>query len=348
MAGFCAVNSREVEWHFFTRTEKKYTNGNKINRATDKGFWKATGRDRAVRHNSEIVGMKKTLVYHEGRAPAGRRTDWVMHEYRLTTEELGRAALQQKDAYFLCKIYLKSRGAAFNGEDWENDAVDSLVPFEDAAAYAEDEEDSELNLTNVFNFQGGASSSQAVQLPEKPQGFRSLLRIREREEDDDDYDEDEAVYLDKGKKPKLMMLDLFPGVKGGSDSSSSATISDPQPTKKVAAAGAAAETEFSSGLLNFSLAAIQPNKVQENHGSSAFNSSSLEDSLPPGYLKFITELEEERDTLKHALMNSEATVSCLQADNDRLAEEISRLRSLLPGGQGLAAACNIQSDISSS
>nr|GMC47681.1 NAC domain-containing protein 78-like [Ipomoea batatas] len=91
------VDSREAEWHFFTRTEKKYINGSKINRATINGFWKATGRDRAVHHKSQIVGLKKTLVYHAGRAPAGKRTDWLMHEYRLSEQELDKAGVQQVD-----------------------------------------------------------------------------------------------------------------------------------------------------------------------------------------------------------------------------------------------------------
>ncbi|XP_031120515.1 NAC domain containing protein 50-like [Ipomoea triloba] len=321
LQGFCAVNSREAEWHFFTRTEKKYINGSKINRATINGFWKATGRDRAVHHKSQIVGLKKTLVYHAGRAPAGRRTDWLMHEYRLSKQELEKAGVQQKDAYFICKVYLKKdamgrRGVPFNVEDWENH-TGILIPCEDNNA--DEDEASEVNLQ-------GASTSKAVQLPEKAQGFKSL-RIRAREEDDDETEDDEAIVcLDKGKKPKLM-LDFFSGAgKGGSDDdSSSATISD-SPTP-----------EFSSGLLNFSLTA-KP-KEKENHGSAApnnagggpFNSSCLENSLPPGYLKFITDLEEERDGLKHELMNSEATVSCLQAENEEMAEEIMRLRSLLPG-----------------
>ena len=77
------------DWYLFSHKDKKYPTGTRTNRATAAGFWKATGRDKAIYSaaGSGRIGMRKTLVFYRGRAPNGRKTDWIIHEYRLQTSE---------------------------------------------------------------------------------------------------------------------------------------------------------------------------------------------------------------------------------------------------------------------
>nr|UBT01663.1 NAC transcription factor 59 [Litchi chinensis] len=81
--------NEQNEWYFFSHKDRKYPTGTRTNRATAAGFWKATGRDKAVLSKNKIIGMRKTLVFYKGRAPNGRKSDWIMHEYRLQTSENG-------------------------------------------------------------------------------------------------------------------------------------------------------------------------------------------------------------------------------------------------------------------
>lgn len=127
------LRSKDREWYFFCPKDKKYNNGPRTNRATETGFWKTTGKDRTIIYESKTVGMKKTLIFHLGRAPRGDRTNWVMHEYRLEIKDLADAGVSQ-DSYVLCKIFQKSGagprngeeyGAPFKEEEWEDDLVDS-------------------------------------------------------------------------------------------------------------------------------------------------------------------------------------------------------------------------------
>ncbi|KAL7148208.1 hypothetical protein ABFS83_06G162600 [Erythranthe nasuta] len=129
------LKTRDLEWYFFSVLDKKYGNGARTNRATEKGYWKTTGKDRAVYHRTKVSGMKKTLVYHSRRAPKGQRTNWVMHEYRLTDVDFNTAGITQKDAFVLCRIFQKSGsgpkngeqyGAPFVEEEWDNDELESL------------------------------------------------------------------------------------------------------------------------------------------------------------------------------------------------------------------------------
>lgn len=136
LPGLSRLKSRDLEWYFFSALDKKYGVGSRTNRATDRGYWKTTGKDRPIQRNMQTIGMKKTLVYHIGRAPHGERTNWVMHEYRLEDQELGKDGVSQagKDAFVLCRVFQKSGagpkngeqyGAPFVEEEWDDDL---LVP----------------------------------------------------------------------------------------------------------------------------------------------------------------------------------------------------------------------------
>lgn len=103
MENFCVFLIHEVSWgsgdleqerYFFSTRESKYPNGNRSNRATGSGYWKATGIDKQIvtSRGNQVVGMKKTLVFYRGKPPHGSRTDWIMHEYRFVSAEITKAA----------------------------------------------------------------------------------------------------------------------------------------------------------------------------------------------------------------------------------------------------------------
>lgn len=157
----CNAPTRDNKWHFFNYRDKKYPNGSRSNRATKAGYWKSTGKDRNVKSHNRVIGAKKTLVFHEGRPPSGKRTEWIMHEYYINENE-HKSAPDMKDSYVLCRV-TKRHGLALEDEDASprTDEIDycvkhpketaPLVAPKESSTPSEEVEDFEKWFTELFD-----------------------------------------------------------------------------------------------------------------------------------------------------------------------------------------------------
>ncbi|GJS09280.1 hypothetical protein Tco_0366076 [Tanacetum coccineum] len=93
-------------------------------------------------------------------------------------------------------------------------------------------------------------------------------------------------------------------------------------------------TNLSSALVEYPLLeSIAAKESRPLTTSTSFNASTLENSVPPGYLKFISNLENEvmnvsmeKEQLKIEVMQAQAMINILQCRVDKLTEENNGLR----------------------
>uniref|UniRef100_A0A803QKN0 NAC domain-containing protein n=1 Tax=Cannabis sativa TaxID=3483 RepID=A0A803QKN0_CANSA len=68
---------------FFIARQESEARGGRPSRLTESGYWKATGSPSYVYSSrNKIIGLKRTMVFYNGRAPHGTKTQWKMNEYK--------------------------------------------------------------------------------------------------------------------------------------------------------------------------------------------------------------------------------------------------------------------------
>ncbi|KAK2372261.1 NAC domain-containing protein [Trifolium repens] len=144
----CKIGSDEqTESYFFSHKDKKYPTSSRTNRATKAGFWKATGRDKAIYSNHiSLIGMRKTLVFYKGRAPNGQKSDWIMHEYRLETNENG--TTPQEEGWAVCKVFKKRIASTMMRR-----MDDSPCGYDDQVSFMQSEFESSPNRISHASYQ---------------------------------------------------------------------------------------------------------------------------------------------------------------------------------------------------
>ncbi|KAL0385823.1 UNVERIFIED_CONTAM: NAC domain-containing protein 1 [Sesamum radiatum] len=165
----------ENEWYFFSPRDRKYPNGVRPNRAAVSGYWKATGTDKAIYSGSKYVGIKKALVFYKGRPPKGVKTDWIMHEYRLSesrSQPLKQNGSMRLDDWVLCRIYKKKNLGRSTCDqqikvDDENHSLSQLVPTTTYNTHANTEPQPykfprTCSLTHLWEFEYMGSISQLL------------------------------------------------------------------------------------------------------------------------------------------------------------------------------------------
>ncbi|MCE5165689.1 hypothetical protein HAX54_011656 [Datura stramonium] len=139
----------EEDRYFFSNKEAKHRKGNRRNRATVSGYWKATSIDKKITCPKGkpiiFIGTKRTLFFYEGKPPLASRTDWIMHEYRLVIPIINspfisrhfkkspQSSLVQIGNWVLCHISLRKRNGQIlrmgTDEDYKAQHVEIPKPI---------------------------------------------------------------------------------------------------------------------------------------------------------------------------------------------------------------------------
>ncbi|CAL9213389.1 unnamed protein product [Arabidopsis halleri] len=95
------IKLKDESWCFFSPKENKYGRGEQQIRKTKSGFWKITGKAKAIMRNRQKIGERRILMFYYSKELGGSKSDWVMHEYHAFSPT------QMMMTYTICKVMCK-------------------------------------------------------------------------------------------------------------------------------------------------------------------------------------------------------------------------------------------------
>ncbi|CAH1412607.1 unnamed protein product [Lactuca virosa] len=204
-----SIIQSDNEWFFFSTRGKKYPNGSQSKRATQSGYWKATGKERNVKSGAVTIGTKRTLVFHMGRAPKGERTEWIMHEYCMNDaaqESLVVCRLRRNSDF---RLNESSRGSSDNkshsgttNEYANNNQMDGFHDTNDTIKSASKESTSSYR-SHSDDQNGSGSESDPEANPESPHG--SSTPYKDVDDCFADIINDDIIQLDESTSHSLKL-----------------------------------------------------------------------------------------------------------------------------------------------
>ncbi|KAL2336322.1 hypothetical protein Fmac_010768 [Flemingia macrophylla] len=162
------IKSDDPEWFFFSPLDYKYQHSKRVNRTTERGYWKSTGRDRTIKKagSKNVIGTKKTLVFHVGRVPGGSNSNWVIHEYHDKTFP------ECQRTFVLCRL-MKKADKKTKGEN-ETPRINEGEPSRLVVSDHENPE-TEEEIPFVDTFSGSDIEAIFQALQESPTGQESFI-----------------------------------------------------------------------------------------------------------------------------------------------------------------------------
>lgn len=160
-----ACKRDEEQWFFFIPRQESEARGGRPKRVTTSGYWKATGSPTYVysSNNQKSIGVKRSMVFYNGRAPKGIKTQWKMNEYKLIAHPFPSTTIPKLS---LCRIYKKSKLVRAFDRRPPQPQIEAPIPMELTTSLHDDVGDQFVDDQKLLN-----PPIMATERPNSPESF---------------------------------------------------------------------------------------------------------------------------------------------------------------------------------